>query len=81
VIVEVKLFAAARQLAGREVLRVELAEGATVGELRRAILEKCPSLSPLMRSSMIALNHDYAADNIPIPVAAEVALIPPVSGG
>lgn len=43
-IVDVKLFAAARQLAKAEVLRVELAEGATVGELRKAIAQRSPSL-------------------------------------
>jgi molybdopterin converting factor subunit 1 len=81
VIVEVKLFAAARQLAGAEVLHVELAEGATVGELRQAILEKCPSLSPLMASSMIAVEQDYARNESKLPRDAEIALIPPVSGG
>jgi molybdopterin converting factor subunit 1 len=81
VIVQVKLFAAARQLAQADVLRVELAEEATVGELRRVILAKCPGLSPLMGSSMIAVNHDYVGNGAAISPNAEIALIPPVSGG
>jgi molybdopterin converting factor small subunit len=79
--IEVLLFAAARQAAGREKLVVELAAGANVGQLRCAILTACPALSGLLPSSLIAINHDYARDDGMIPLGAEVALIPPVSGG
>ena len=79
--VEVLLFAAARQAAGCEKLVVELAGGANVGELRRAILAACPALSGLLPSSLIAINHEYARDDLVVPLDAELALIPPVSGG
>jgi len=81
VIVEVKLFAAVRQYAESDLLSVEVADGATIGELREALASKCPSLSPLLASSMIAVNHEYVRDDAPVPANAEIALIPPVSGG
>ncbi len=80
-IVEVKLFAAARQYAESDVLSVEIADDATIGDLRSAIAAKCPALSPLLASSMIAVNHEYARDEMPVPTCAEIAFIPPVSGG
>jgi molybdopterin converting factor subunit 1 len=79
--VEVLLFAAARQAAGRESLTVELPGGSNVAELRRAIVTACPELSGLVASSLIAINHNYCRDNAIVPPQAEIALIPPVSGG
>jgi molybdopterin converting factor subunit 1 len=81
VIVEVKLFAVARQLAGGDTIRLELAEHATVGDLRAAIVQRHPELATVLRHAMIAVNADYAGDEAIIPPAAEVACIPPVSGG
>lgn len=79
--VEVLLFAAARQAAGCDKLAVELSDGSNVGELRRAIAAVCPPLEGVLRNSLIAVNHEYAHENSIVPPQAEVALIPPVSGG
>jgi molybdopterin converting factor subunit 1 len=77
----VRLFALARQRAGRAEVEVELAEGATVGDLKRALAAKVPDLAPLLPSVLIAVQAEYAPDDQPIPAGADVALIPPVSGG
>ena len=79
--VEVRLFAAARQRAGRPTLDLELPEPATVAALKRALAAACPALAPLVASLRIAVDSEYAADDAPIPPGAEVAAIPPVSGG
>jgi molybdopterin converting factor subunit 1 len=79
--IEVLLFAAARQAAHSDSLVVEMATGADVAGLRSALLTACPELLDLMPSSMVAINHEYALDSTVIPPDAEVALIPPVSGG
>ena len=79
--IDVKLFAAARQYCGCDQVSIDLEGDATVGELRAALAEAHPSLQAILPSSMIALNHDYADDETPIPEDAEIALIPPVSGG
>ena len=79
--IEVLLFAAARQAAGCEKLVVEMSNGSNVGDLRRALASASPALNGLLASSLIAINHDYARDDDIIPLAVEIALIPPVSGG
>jgi molybdopterin converting factor subunit 1 len=79
--VVVKLFAAARELAGQAEVTLEMAPGADVGELREALVARTPQLSPLASRSLIAVNAEYAADEHVITEGDELALIPPVSGG
>jgi len=79
--VEVLLVAAARQAAGCDKVAVDLSGGSNVAELRHAILAACPALEGVLASSLIAINHEYVRDNSVIPLNAEIALIPPVSGG
>jgi len=77
----VKLFARARELAGAPNIDVELPEGATVAQLRLALLETSPALRPLAASLLVAVGSDYVSDSAVIPPGAEVACFPPVSGG
>jgi MoaE-MoaD fusion protein len=73
-------FAGARDAAGtaREAL-----EGApaTVAELRRALVERHPALGRVLPQCRIAVDQEMASDADPLPPGAEVAVIPPVSGG
>jgi molybdopterin converting factor subunit 1 len=78
---KVLLFARARDLAGRPALEVDLPAGATVAELRRRLGEICPALAGLAQRSAFAVNDEYADDATQLPGDAEVALLPPVSGG
>ncbi len=77
----VKLFAVARQRVASEAIEVELSEPASIGNLRGAIAEQFPPLADLLVHVRFAVNSDYASDATIIPVRAEIALIPPVSGG
>jgi molybdopterin converting factor subunit 1 len=77
----VLLFAAARDLAGSDVVRVELPPGATVADLRSELARRFPALAPLLAKSALAVNHDFAEDSRVLAAADEVAIIPPVSGG
>jgi molybdopterin converting factor subunit 1 len=79
--VPVRLFARARELAGADTVDVELPGGATVARLRERLAEVCPALRPLLPRSAVAVNEDFAEDDTIIPAAAEIALLPPVSGG
>jgi molybdopterin converting factor subunit 1 len=74
------LFAAARDAAGAEEIAVPLLAGATVADLRRALLA-WPGLAALLPRCAIAVNRQYASDTDPISPADEVAVLPPVSGG
>ena len=100
-IIEVLLFAAARELVGRDVVKVEVAspiqhdgagagansideEGATsvtVSCVLRALGQQCPELQPLLPSCRIAVDCEYVGPGASVSSRAEVALIPPVSGG
>ncbi len=79
--VRVRLYAAARQAAGCDHLDVALPDGATVGQLRSSLVEQLPQIAELISRVMFAIDADYAADTASIPPDADVACIPPVSGG
>jgi molybdopterin converting factor small subunit len=79
--VTVQLFARGRDLAGRDAVSVVLPDGATVAMLRRQLAEDVPALAGLMARSVFAVSGEFADDGHVIPPDAEVALIPPVSGG
>ena len=80
-LIRVKLFAALRDLAGDEVVEVEVPDGATVGELRRVLGTQVPLARSLLQRSGIAVNLDLAENDRPLQATDEVAVIPPVSGG
>lgn len=77
----VRLFAVARERVGLGEVMVELAEGATVGQLRSALAEQFPALAAIATRVMIAVDSEYADDAALIPAQASLAVIPPVSGG
>jgi len=79
--VQVKLFAVAREAAGRDVVTLALPDGATVADLRAALVTAVPQLAGAVRSLLFAVDAAYAADDAPLSPGAEVACIPPVSGG
>lgn len=80
-LVNVVLFAAAKEVAGADQLPIELTDAARVIDLKEAIVAKVPELKTLVAKSVLSIDHQYAADDDLISVDAEVALIPPVSGG
>ena len=77
----VHLFAAARDLAGAAAVPVDLPTAATVADLRAALAARVPALAALLARSAIAVDHDFADDAHVLTATAEVAVIPPVSGG
>ena len=80
-IVQVRLFAAARQAAGSETVHVELPAEATVADLRRRWSGKYPALATWEPHLLFAVDQQYAADEQPLTEGAEIACFPPVSGG
>lgn len=77
----VHLFAAARDRAGTPATAVDLPDAPTVADVRAALLARAPELAALLTVSRIAVNHAFADDGDLVPTGAEVAVIPPVSGG
>lgn len=75
------LFAGLRDLAGSSTVAVELPTNATVAELRQQLAAVHPQLAVLLARSRVAMNMEFAVDDSLIPHGAEIAVIPPVSGG
>jgi molybdopterin converting factor small subunit len=76
----VALFAGLAERAGSR--RIELPwAGGSVAELRRALAAACPAAADLLARSAIAVGDRLAADSDPVAVGADVAILPPVSGG
>ena len=80
-IITVRLFARAKDLAGAEAVTVELPSGATVGDLRHRLAAAYPNLANLLEHSALAVNDGFADTSLTLQPEAEVALLPPVSGG
>jgi molybdopterin converting factor subunit 1 len=80
-IVKVRLFARAKDLAGTDLITVDVPEGATVADLRRRLAALHPALAGLLQRSALAVNDEFADEAMTLPPRAEVALLPPVSGG
>ncbi len=77
----VKLFAAAKQRAGVQVTNFLLADGATVRDLRAALAAEFPLLADFLPHCRIAVDCDFAADDVVLRETSEIGVIPPVSGG
>ena len=80
-ILHVRLFARARDLAAADTLHVELPDGATVADLRRSLTAHYPALAGLLERSAIAVDGDFADEARVLAANGEVAVLPPVSGG
>ena len=79
--VTVQLFARLRELAGRASWTCDLAPGATVADVWRALAAAYPAVQPLERSVSAAVNADFAPMTRPVQDGDDVAFLPPVSGG
>ena len=79
--IQVKLFAAARQFHGNDEISLELAAAATVADVRAELVTQIPALEAMANSLRIAVNSDYASDQVIVNASDELACIPPVSGG
>ncbi len=76
----VTLFAGMAEIVGARRLEIDW-HGGTVADLRRGIVAARPAIGPLLARSAVAVAGRYAADDRTIDAGAEVAIIPPVSGG
>jgi molybdopterin converting factor subunit 1 len=73
-------FGIAKDIVGGKQIDLDLHDVETVGALRRHLDTLYPRLLQLS-SYVIAINDEYADENISLDRNDEVAIIPPVSGG
>ena len=80
-IVNLLLFAAAKEIAGSPQLELSLEQPCTMGRLKLALASQYPELAALAAASAFSVDQSYVSDKTVIDPASEVAMIPPVSGG
>ena len=74
-------FATAAEALGSDRAEIELASGATLGDLRRALATRSTALAARLPTVALAVDGELAADSRALVDGCEVALLPPVSGG
>lgn len=76
----VAVYAGMAELVGGRMLDVPWS-GGTVADLRAALAAAAPRIATLLDRSAVAVGNVYARDEAEVPPQADVAIIPPVSGG
>jgi MoaE-MoaD fusion protein len=79
--VEVRMFGGLTERVGASRVTVELADDATVADLRTAVAAAHPSVAPLLSGVNVAVDLEVARPDTPLAGAREVAMLPPVAGG
>jgi molybdopterin synthase sulfur carrier subunit len=73
-------FGVAADIIGNHQIEIEVSEPLTAGLLKELLEQKYPGLKELA-SFLLAVNNEYAEEQLPIRATDEIAVIPPVSGG
>ena len=79
--VTVRLFAGLSDLLGKREVTIDLADGATVGDLRERVSTEYPQITPFLTTLVCAVDDEYVPSEHALRDGDEVAFIPPVSGG
>jgi molybdopterin converting factor subunit 1 len=79
--IQVLYFAVLRERLGRDEESLELADGASVRDALVALAERHPAFASLRSQIRVAVNQEFAGDELVLAEGDELALIPPVAGG
>ena len=79
--VTVLFFAQAREHAGRARDTLQLPEGSRVADALARLEREHPALAPLWPHLAVAVDQRLVRGDAPLADGAELALLPPVSGG
>ncbi len=79
--IKILFFATLRDRTGLRSLEIEMPVDTTVQKLKDKIVMDYPVLKELMGMVLVSVNKEYAGDESILPMNAEVAMFPPVSGG
>ncbi len=75
------MFAALKEMMGEACVELDLPPGTTVAQMKHTLAERYPSVREVLARTQVALNQEFAAPEAVVPEGAELACIPPVSGG
>lgn len=73
-------FGIVKEIFGGSAKELEWKEGITVRELKKELESVYPEMKKL-RSYLVAVNDEYAEEELALNPNDEIAVIPPVSGG
>ena len=79
--VRVRLFAILKDAAGESEVVLDIPENCTGKQLLEELGKQFPRMQGTIEKSALAVNENYITPDANIPVGAEIAIIPPVSGG
>ena len=79
--VALHLFASVREAVGQRELCLVLDDGATLEDLKRRLAVDFPRIEPMLETIVFAIDDEYVPFEQRLHDGAEIALIPPVSGG
>jgi len=81
--VQLKVFGQVKQVAGSDVVELDPGGGPAlrVADLRRCLAERFPEAAAVVDHALFAIDNEYVDDQTPLSETAEIACIPPVSGG
>ncbi len=77
----VRFFAAAREAADRDEMRLEVAAGSRVRDLLARIREEMPAMEAVLARSRVAVNQMVVGAEVSLADGDELAILPPVGGG
>ncbi len=77
---QVKLFAGLAAAAGSRLLELPWQQG-TAADLKAAVADAIPAAAAVVANSAVAIDNRFVRGDTAIPPMADVAIIPPVSGG
>lgn len=78
---KVLYFATLRDRASTKEEMLDLKGGATIADLKLAVIKHHPEIEESLHTSICAVNREFAQDDQQLKEDDEVALFPPVSGG
>lgn len=79
--IKILFFATIKDRAGTKSMDLDIPVDMTIQQLKEKLGTEYPNLSESLKSVLMTINREYAFNEAIIPVNAEVALFPPVSGG
>ena len=74
-------FATVRDRVGAKSIEMDIPLDMTIQGLKDKLVNDYPDLAASMPSVLFTINREYAFDDALVPLDAEIALFPPVSGG
>lgn len=78
--IQIRFFGIAKDIVGGSTCELLLKPPCSVATLRKSLMTLYPAFGDL-KSIMIAVNDEYATDDVQLATSDDVVLIPPVSGG